>query len=210
MSAREAALARTSWSKVTEAAPTRDELVPLIEAAGRVADHSSLRPWRLIELRGDDRLTLGAALAEAAGDDKPSTKPLRASLLIAIVASYRKTDKVPRWEQEAVASGVAHTLSLLLDEAGWGVIWRTGGLTRAEAVARAHGLHENEELLGWLYVGGKPEGKSAGRRKPVDVDTVLTRMPDAGHDGDEQPPTSTDKKKSKKKTKHHKKKSKKD
>ncbi|WDH78131.1 nitroreductase family protein [Microbacterium esteraromaticum] len=210
MSAREAALARTSWSKVTEAAPTRDELVPLIEAAGRVADHSSLRPWRLIELRGDDRLTLGAALAEAAGDDKPSTKPLRASLLIAIVASYRKTDKVPRWEQEAVASGVAHTLSLLLDEAGWGVIWRTGGLTRAEAVARAHGLHENEELLGWLYVGGKPEGKSAGRRKPVDVDTVLTRMPDAGHEGDEQPPTSTDKKKSKKKTKKHKKKSKKD
>ncbi|MBN8425581.1 nitroreductase family protein [Microbacterium esteraromaticum] len=208
MSAREAALARTSWSKVTEAAPTRDELVPLIEAAGRVADHSSLRPWRLIELRGDDRLTLGAALAEAAGDDKPSTKPLRASLLIAIVASYRKTDKVPRWEQEAVASGVAHTLSLLLDEAGWGVIWRTGGLTRAEAVARAHGLHENEELLGWLYVGGKPEGKSAGRRKPVDVDTVLTRMPDAGHDGDERPPTSTDKKKSKKKK--HKKKSKKD
>lgn len=210
MNAREAALARTSWSKVTEAAPTRDELVPLIEAAGRVADHSSLRPWRLIELRGDDRLTLGAALAEAAGDDKPSTKPLRASLLIAIVASYRKTDKVPRWEQEAVASGVAHTLSLLLDEAGWGVIWRTGGLTRAEAVARAHGLHENEELLGWLYVGGKPEGKSAGRRKPVDVDTVLTRMPDAGHEGDEQPPTSTDKKKSKKKTKKHKKKSKKD
>lgn len=210
MSAREAALARTSWSKVTEAAPTRDELVPLIEAAGRVADHSSLRPWRLIELRGDDRLTLGAALAEAAGDDKPSTKPLRASLLIAIVASYRKTDKVPRWEQEAVASGVAHTLSLLLDEAGWGVIWRTGGLTRAEAVARAHGLHENEELLGWLYVGGKPEGKSAGRRKPVDVDTVLTRMPDAGHEGDEQPPTSTDKKKSKKKTKKHKNKPKKD
>ncbi|WP_423494137.1 nitroreductase family protein [Microbacterium esteraromaticum] len=210
MSAREAALARTSWSKVTEAAPTRDELVPLIEAAGRVADHSSLRPWRLIELRGDDRLTLGAALAEAAGDDKPSTKPLRASLLIAIVASYRKTDKVPRWEQEAVASGVAHALSLLLDEAGWGVIWRTGGLTRAEAVARAHGLHENEELLGWLYVGGKPEGKSAGRRKPVDVDTVLTRMPDAGHEGDEQPPTSTDKKKSKKKTKKHKKKPKKD
>lgn len=205
MNVREAALARTSWSKVTEAAPTRDELVPLIEAAGRVADHSSLRPWRLIELRGDDRLTLGAALAEAAGDDKPSTKPLRASLLIAIVASYRKTDKVPRWEQEAVASGVAHTLSLLLDEAGWGVIWRTGGLTRADAVARAHGLHENEELLGWLYVGGKPEGKSAGRRKPVDVDTVLTRMPEAGPEGDEQPPTSTDKKK----TKKHKKKSKK-
>ncbi len=178
MSAIEAVLRRRSWSKVTEDAPTREQLLPLIEAAGRVADHSSLCPWRLIELRGDDRRVLGAAMAKATGDDKPSTKPMRASLLIAIVASYRKSEKVPRWEQEAVASGVAHTLSLLLDEAGWGVIWRTGGLTRAKAVAKAHGLKKNEELLGWLYVGGKPAGKDAGRRRPVDADSLLSRMPE--------------------------------
>ncbi len=104
---------------------------------------------------------------------------MRAPLLLAVVASYRKSDKVPRWEQEAVASGVAHTLSLLLDEAGWGVIWRTGGLTRTKAVAEAHGLKKNEELLGWLYVGGKPDGKQPGRRKPVDADALLGAMPTA-------------------------------
>ncbi|MGW8484548.1 nitroreductase family protein [Microbacterium sp. NPDC055903] len=176
MSALDAVLARQSWSKVTEDAPTRAELLPLIAAAGRVADHSSLQPWRLIELRGEDREVLGAAIAKANGDKHPSTKPLRASLLIAVVASYRKSDKVPAWEQEAVASGVAHTLSLLLDEAGWGVIWRTGHYTRSKAVAKAHGLKKNEELLGWLYVGGKPD-KKPGRRKPVDADGLLTRMP---------------------------------
>lgn len=176
MSALEAVRARQSWSKVTEKAPTHDELLPLVAAAGRVADHSSLRPWRLIELRGDDRLALGAAIGKAEGDKSPSTKPLRASLLIAVVASYRKSSKVPRWEQEAVASGVAHTLSLLLDEAGWGVIWRTGGYTRSKAVAKAHGLAKNEELLGWLYVGGKPS-KQPGRRKPVDAEALLTPMP---------------------------------
>jgi nitroreductase len=176
VSALDAVLARQSWSKVTEDAPSREELLPLVAAAGRVADHSSLRPWRLIELRGDDRLVLGAAIAKAQGDESPSTKPLRASLLIAVVASYRKSDKVPRWEQEAVASGVAHTLSLLLDEAGWGVIWRTGGYTRAKAVAKAHGLKKNEELLGWLYVGGKP-AKEPGRRKPVDAEELLTPLP---------------------------------
>lgn len=177
MSVLDAVRSRTSWSKVTEDAPTRDELLPLIEAAGRVADHSSLRPWRLIELRGDDRVRLGKAIAKAERDRKPSTKPLRASLLIAVVASYRKSGKVPRWEQEAVASGVAHTLSLLLDDAGWGVIWRTGGYTRSKAVAKAHGLGKDEELLGWLYVGGKPAGKGPGRRKLVDADAMLTRMP---------------------------------
>jgi len=178
VSALDAALVRQSWSKVTQDAPTTDELLPLLAAAGRVADHSSLRPWRLIELRGGDRAVLGEAIAKAQGDKHPSSKALRAPLLIAVVASYRKSDKVPRWEQEAVASGVAHMLSLLLDEAGWGVIWRTGGYTRAKAVAKAHGLKKNEELLGWLYVGGRPEGKKPGRRKSVDARELLTRMPE--------------------------------
>ncbi|MFT4230655.1 MAG: nitroreductase family protein [Microbacterium sp.] len=173
----EAVRARRSWSKVTDAAPSRAELETLVSAAGRVADHASLRPWRLIELRGGDRELLGAAIAKAEGHRDPSDKPLRAPLLIAVVASYRPGDKVPRWEQEAVASGVAHVLSLLLDEAGWGVIWRTGGFTRSKAVAKAHGLAKNEELLGWLYVGGKPVGKRPGRRKAVDARHHLSRMP---------------------------------
>lgn len=173
----EAMRARRSWSKVTDEAPTHEELRELVAAAGRVADHSSLRPWRLIELRGADRERLARAIAKAEGDRKPSEKPLRAPLLIAVVASYRKSGKVPRWEQEAVASGVAHMLSLALDEAGWGVIWRTGHYTRSKAVAKAHGLKKSEELLGWLYVGGKPSRKSSGPRKGIDADKVLSRMP---------------------------------
>ncbi len=177
MSALEAARTRQSWSKVDDEAPTREELIPLIAAAGRVADHSSLRPWRLIELRGKDRIRLGRAIAKAQDDKDPSEKPLRAPLLIAIVVSHRKSAKVPAWEQEAVASGVAHMLSLLLDEAGWGVIWRTGGYTRSKPVAKAHGLKKNEALLGWLYVGRKPAQKPPGRRAGVDVGAVLSRMP---------------------------------
>lgn len=172
----EAVRARRSWSKVTDAAPTRDELLTLVSAAGRVADHSSLRPWRLIELRGADREVLGRAINKANGSSGASDKPLRAPLLIAVVASYRKS-KVPRWEQEAVASGVAHTLSLLLDEAGWGVLWRTGDYTRSKAVAKAHGLGKDEELLGWLYVGGKPPRARPGRRKAVDARHHVKRMP---------------------------------
>ncbi|MDN3496234.1 nitroreductase family protein [Planococcus sp. APC 4015] len=175
-SALEAVLERRSMSKVTDEAPTHDELLTLVSAAGRVADHSSLRPWRIIELRGDDRLRLAKAIAKAEGDKKPSSKPLRAPLLLAVVASYRKS-KVPEWEQEAVASGVAHVLSLLLDEAGWGVFWRTGSHTRAKAVAKAHGLGKDEVLLGWLYVGGKPPRTRPSRRRTVDARHHVSRMP---------------------------------
>ncbi|GAA2983701.1 nitroreductase [Microbacterium terrae] len=172
----EAMLDRRSWSKFTDDAPSHHELLDLIAGAGRVADHSSLKPWRLIELRGDDRRRLGRAIGRAEGDSGVYSKPLRAPLLIAIVASYKKS-KVPRWEQEAVASGVAHALSLVLDEAGYAVFWRTGSYTRAKAVAKAHGLGKNEELLGWLYVGGKPARSRALRRKTIDPTRFLSPMP---------------------------------
>ena len=172
MTALEAVLRRRSRSSVTAEAPSRLALLPLVEAAATVADHGDLKPWRLIELRGSARERLGAAFVEASGLDgkdaaKLAEKPLRASLLIAVVASYKPSHKVPRWEQEAVASGVAHTLSLLLDEAGWGVFWRTGGHTRSEAVHRMHELGPDEELLGWLYVGGIEKIKAEKKHKAI-------------------------------------------
>ena len=58
---------RRSHPSVTDDAPTKRELLPLIEAAASVADHASLRPWRIIALRGEARDRLGAAIAEATG-----------------------------------------------------------------------------------------------------------------------------------------------
>lgn len=159
-SALQAALARRSSPKVTDAAPDDAQLRSLLEGAARVADHASLRPWRVIALRGAARERLGQALAAAAGAEgeaaaKLAAKPLRAPLLLAIVAVLTPGHpKVPEWEQEASAAGVGHLLSLLLDEAGWGVMWRSGPYTRHPLVARVHGLAPNERLLGWLYVGG--------------------------------------------------------
>jgi nitroreductase len=181
LSALDAVLRRQSHSKVTADAPSRLQLLPLVEAAATVADHSGLKPWRLIELRDDARLRLGAAFVEASGTvgrdaEKLAAKPLRASLLIAIVFTHQPSFKVPAWEQEVVASGVAHMLSLLLDEAGWGVFWRSGHLTRSEPVHRMHELAPNEQLLGWLYVGGLPERTKSEQRKRFEAGRHLTTL----------------------------------
>lgn len=173
----DALLARRSHSKVTDEAPSRAELEHLLEAMSSVADHSRLRPWRIVELRGDDRKRLGKALSKAGAGDKKHgiAKASRAPLVLAIVVSPQASSKVPLWEQEAVASGVAHYLTLLLHEAGWGTIWRTGLTTRHKAMRNAHGLTKHEYLLGWLYVGGLHESdRKAKPRKPLDVSKHLS------------------------------------
>lgn len=175
----EALRLRRSHSKVTDEAPTREQLEHLLEAMTSVADHSGLRPWRIIELRGDARIRLGKALAKANGTKASAgiKKANRAPLVLAIVVSPRKSKKVPRWEQEAVASGVAHLLGLLLDEAGWGTMWRTGPAARSKAARRAHRLARSEYLLGWLYVGGVPErDRKPKPRKPLDVDRHISSL----------------------------------
>lgn len=170
---------RRSYSKVTSTAPTHEDLLPLVAAAARVADHGALRPWRLIELRGDARRRLGDVLVAAAGvtgadADRLAQKPLRAELLIAVVASRHDNAKVADWEQDAAAAGVGHALSLLLADAGWGVMWRTGPLARTRPVHDLHRLTESEELLGWLYVGGVPEDAKPGARPAVDPADFLS------------------------------------
>lgn len=147
---------RRSHSKVTDEAPSSAEVAELLSAMTSVADHSSLRPWRVIELRGDARHTLGRALAKANSTTKPKgiAKATRAPLILTVVASPKKSKKVPYWEQEAVATGVAHALGLLLHEAGWGTMWRTGHAARNRSVRKAMHLKKHEQIVAWIYVGG--------------------------------------------------------
>ena len=179
---REVLLGRASTPAVLPGAPSTEELLPLVEAASRMPDHANLAPWRLIELRGAARERLGAALVDASGLDgiaaeRQAAKPLRAELLLAVIASRQPSIKVPVWEQDAAAAGAAHALVLLLEEAGWGVIWRTGPLTRSAPVHAMHGLAENEELLGWLYVGTRPpEGQGPLVRRPAEATAKLSAL----------------------------------
>lgn len=176
---------RRSVAKVGPETPGDDELIRLLDAVTPVADHKALRPWRLITLRGDDRLRLGEALDAAAGEVREpgehNSKPLRAELLVAIVASPTPHPKVPEWEQHATAAGAAHLLELALWQAGWGVMWRSGTLANSPEVRALHGLSDDELLMGWLYVGSIDESfrtrMRESKRPPLDATRFLGRLP---------------------------------
>lgn len=176
---------RRSVSKVGPVTPSDAEIAVLLDAVTPVADHKALRPWRLILLRGDDRMKLAEALDAAAGvtreEGEFNTKPFRAELLIAIVFSPTEHPKVPEWEQRATAAGAGHLLELALWQKGWGVMWRTGLLANAPKVKAVHGLEEHESLMGWLYVGSIDEHFRerllTSSRPALDADQFLGRMP---------------------------------
>lgn len=182
----QAMASRRSVSKVGPHTPTDAEIARLLAAVTPVADHKALRPWRLLLLRGDDRLRLGDALDTASGTERApgevNPKPLRAELLIAVIASPTEHPKAPEWEQHATAAGAAHLLELALWQAGWGVMWRSGREANAPAVRALHGLTDSELLMGWLYVGDIDpafrEKLASSNRPPLDPAPFLGRLPD--------------------------------
>lgn len=157
---------RLSEHRLLDPAPGDHELARLIEWAAHAPDHGRLRPWRLISIRGHARTALGESLAleaEEEATDRVRRLPLRAPLLVTIVFRPRPSHKIPTWEQLAATTGVVNNLMLLLHDRGYGSIWRTGEYTRCSAAKAVLDLHEQESLLGWLYVG-TPDPAVVGRR----------------------------------------------
>lgn len=173
---------RRSTVPVTDSAPSDVELAGFVRLAAHSPDHAGLRPWRLITLRGSARERLGAALAAGFGDEpgtpaaaKTAAKTLRAPLLITVVGAPVAHPKVPEWEQTAAIGALIATLQLVLFDAGYTAMWRTGpGAELAEARAALE-LAPDERLMGWLYVGGTPTGYDQPDLEP-DVAGKITAL----------------------------------
>lgn len=155
---------RRSTAPVTDAAPEDAELREHLAVAAHSPDHAGLRPWRLISIRGTARQLLGQALVTGFGDEpgtpaaaKTASRPLRAPLLVAIVCAPVEHPKVPPWEQLAATAAMVSTLELVLFNAGWTAMWRSGPAVELPEVRRLLELAEHEQLLGWLYIGGSPD-----------------------------------------------------
>jgi nitroreductase len=179
----EAIRLRRSAAPVTDAAPSDAELYDYLALAAHSPDHASLRPWRLVTVRGSDRDRLGDALVTGFGDQpgspeaaKTAAKALRAPLLLSIIATPVEHPKVPEWEQLAATAAVVSALQLVLFEAGWTAMWRTGPAVELKEVRQLIGVGDCEQLLGWLYIGGRTESRPDTRPDP-DVSGKITPLP---------------------------------
>lgn len=154
---------RNSAPRLVEPGPGEDDLREMISAGIRAPDHAWLRPWRFIRIAGERREAFGEVLercllarnpqADAAARDKARNAPLRAPLLLVVVARLSEHPKVPAVEQRLSAGCAAQGVLLAAEALGYAGIWRTGDAAFDPAVKRALGLSDGEEITGFLYLG---------------------------------------------------------
>jgi nitroreductase len=170
----EAIRGRRSVARLTDPAPSDEDICQLVGESAAGPDHGLLRPWRIVLVRGEARESLGDVfaadpqLADQESRARVRAKPLRAPLLLSIVFTPRDNPKVPRWEQLAATTAVVCNLALLLHAHGWGSMWRTGPQSRSALVCDLLGVGAGEQLLGWLYVGTPELARTVRPRPCVD------------------------------------------
>jgi nitroreductase len=156
---------RNSAPKLTDPAPDDAQLEQIFRAALRAPDHAWLRPGRFVCIAGERREAFGKILEEclverkADADEAARTKarnaPLRAPLLVVAVAKLTEHPKVPAIEQRLSVGCAAHSVLLATEALGYAGIWRTGDAAFDRNVMNGLGLADNEEIIGFLYLGSR-------------------------------------------------------
>lgn len=165
---------RNSAARLCKPAPDDSDLAEIFSAASRAPDHGRLRPWRFLLVRGDALVKLGDLFASAAKQRDPDLseddcqrfrqQPLRAPLILIVIARLESHPKVPMIEQQISAACAAHGAMLAAEALGYAGIWRTGVNAFDQRVHSGLGLVHNEEISGFLYLGTRD-----GQAKPLPV-----------------------------------------
>jgi nitroreductase len=163
MKAIDALLTRKSAAMLVGPAPSKEEIQILLKAAVRAPDHCKLRPWKFLVIENDAREALGEVMVEAlkirdsnATDAmvlKTRAKPLRAPLIIVVIAKVVPHPKVPNIEQILSAGAAAQNILIAAHALGYAGIWRSGAPCFDNHVRAALGAKGDDQIVGFLYLG---------------------------------------------------------
>jgi len=163
MDAIKALLTRKSAAKLGLPAPSTLEVDTMLKAAMRAPDHGCLRPWKFVIFQDEMRKELGEIFSEALALKEPGVseallekernKPLRAPLIIVVIAKVSEHPKVPPIEQKISAGAAAQNIMVAVHAMGYAGIWRTGAPCRDPHVKARLGAVGDDEIVGFLYIG---------------------------------------------------------
>ena len=174
---------RSIYPNMYSDVPVDDGIVrEMLENANWAPTHRLTEPWRFVVFKGEGLKKLATfqselykTLSTAAGNfdetkfNKLATKPLLASHIIAIGMKRDPKASVPEVEEVASVAAAVQNMYLTATAHGIGCYWGSGGITYKKEANDFFGLGEDDQLLGFLYVGNLKSDKwPAGKRKPIE------------------------------------------
>ena len=174
---------RVSARELAKPYPSQEEMAIIYKGALRAPDHAWLRPSSFIEVKDDglDKLSdifyeyaLSQSEISTEVIEKYKNAPYRAPMIIILVSAYKEHPKVPSIEQKLSTATAAQNIILALNAMKYSSIWRTGKLAFNKSIQKALGLNDNQEILGYLYVGTE-----VGKTKKIpelDIDNFVSYL----------------------------------
>ncbi|MCW8832844.1 MAG: NAD(P)H nitroreductase [Colwellia sp.] len=150
-------LQRQSTPLLTEPAPNQQCLEKILAAGMRVPDHGGIQPWHFTVVSGNGLQRLSELFVNSsnatANLEKIAKMPFRAPMMIIVTTQFTHHEKVPKQEQLIAAGCCAHAMQMAAVALGYGAMWRTGELAYNSQVKQGLGISEDDEIVGFLYIG---------------------------------------------------------
>lgn len=176
-------LNRVSARELSSPHPTSKEMSLIYKAALRAPDHAWLRPSSFIEVKDEGLKKLSNIFYSYGKKQKDISEevlnkyknaPFRAPMIIIIVNTFKEHPKVPSIEQKLSSAAAAQNILLALNSIGYSGIWRTGKFAFNTEIQKELGLNNNQEIIGYLYVGTE-----IGKKKSIpilDIDNFVSYL----------------------------------
>lgn len=147
---------------LTDPAPDRRALGPILTAAARTPDHGKLEPWRFIVLEKPALKRL-SSLVKTRGEQrheapeqiiKAESAFANSPLAVVVVCAPVPSEKVPEIEQVYSAGAVCLALLNAALASGWGANWLSGWPSHDRPfLTDGLGLAGHETVAGIIHIG---------------------------------------------------------
>lgn len=163
--------------KFTDEPVPQDIVEHILENANWAPTHGFTEPWRFWVFAGDGREKLGNFHAELYKKHTPEDqfkekayqkikdRPMMSSHIIAIgMKRGNQPEKIPAIEELEATACAVQNMWLTAAAYGVGGYWNSGGMTYHEEMKNYFGLGENDEFLGFLFLGYPEKDWPKGKR----------------------------------------------
>jgi nitroreductase len=176
----EAIRTRRSIGKVKPDPVPRECIEKMLEAATWAPNHHRTEPWRFLVLTGEGRKRLGHVMMAVVLEKKEDlssaereerlqrelNRAFRAPVVIVVIASPANRPNVLKEEELAACHAAVQNMLLAAHAQGLGAIWRTGKAAYHPAAKQGFELTDQEQIVGYIYVGYPDLDPPAAKRIP--------------------------------------------